>query len=111
MAKLNFIFDPNEIADRTYPKLDRSTLPAPLSYLASAGIRIGRSRGDWISAICPSHRNGAEKNPSMSVNISSGGFKCFACGIKGGDIVALHMLITGLRFREAVADLGGRFHE
>jgi len=111
MSKGTQTFDPKDSLDRSYPKLDRSTLPAPLSYLASAGIRIGRSRGDWISAICPSHKNGAEKNPSMSVNISSGGFKCFSCGMKGGDIVALHMLITGLRFREAVADLGGRFHE
>ncbi len=111
MPKLDFQFDPKKVTARAWSSLDRSSLPSPLSYLTSAGLRIGKRSGDWISAICPSHKNGAEKNPSMSVNISSGGFKCFSCGMKGGDIVALHMLITGLRFREAVADLGGRFHE
>ena len=112
MAKLNVIFDPNEIADRTYPKLDRRSLPSPLSYLASAGIRIGKRGGDWIGVCCPIHKGGAEKNPSMSVEVNTGGFFCHSCGIKGGDIVALHRLIhPNLGFREAVADLGGRFHE
>jgi len=111
MAKLDFQFDPNKIADRVWPKQDRSSLTAPLSYLANTGLRIGKRSGDWISVCCPIHKGGAEKKPSMSVNISRGGFICHSCGVKGGDIVALHMLITGLRFREAFADLGGRFHD
>ena len=112
MAELNFIFDPNKVTDRVWPSLDRSSLPAPLSYLASAGLRIGKCRGSWIKACCPIHKGGAEKNPSMSVEVNTGGFFCHSCGIKGGDIVALHRLIhPNLGFREAVADLGGRFHE
>ena len=111
MSDLDFIFYPNKVTYRVWPSLDRSSLPSPLSYLAGAGLRIGKRSGSWISVFCPIHKGGAEKKPSMSVNINSGGFKCFSCGIKGGDIVALHRLITGLGFREAVADLGGRFHD
>ena len=111
MAELNFIFDPKRVTDRIWPSIDRSSLPAPLSYLASAGLRIGKRSGSWIKACCPVHKGGAEKNPSMSVHISEGHFKCFSCGVKGRDIIALHRLITKLGFREAFADLGGRFHD
>jgi hypothetical protein len=111
MSSLDFIFDPNKVADRIWPSLDRSSLPSPLSYLASSGLRIGSRSGEWFSVCCPVHNRGAEKKPSLSVNINSGGFKCFSCGVKGGDIIALHRLITKLGFREAVADLGGRFNE
>lgn len=111
MAELDFVFYPNKVTDRVWPSIDRSSLPAPLSYLANTGLRIGKRSGDWIGVCCPIHKHGAEKNPSMSVNVRSGGFICHSCGVKGGGIVALHMLITGLRFREAFADLGGRFHD
>ena len=112
MAKLDFIFDPKKVTDRVWPKLDRQSLPSPLSYLARAGLRIGKRRGLWIKACCPIHKGGAEKNPSMSVHISEGHFRCFSCGVKGGDIVALHRLIyPNLGFREAVRDLEGRFHD
>lgn len=112
MAELDFNFDPNKVTDRVWPSLDRSSLPSPLSYLASTGIRIGKRGSDWVSVCCPIHKGGSEKRPSMSVHLSSGGFFCHSCGIKGGDIVALHRLIhPNLGFREAVADLGGRFHE
>ncbi len=111
MAELSFIFDPNKVTDRVWPSLDRSSLPSPLSYLASAGLRIGKRSGARINVYCPIHKGGHEKNPSMSVHISDGYFRCFSCGVKGGDIIALHRLITKLGFREAVADLGGRFHD
>jgi DNA primase len=90
--------------------LDRHSLPTPTQYLARAGLRIGKRSGRWITLHCPAHKSGAEANPSMSVNIDDGHFRCFACGAKGGDVVALHRLITGMGFREAVADIGGRFH-
>lgn len=112
MAKLTFEYDPSKIPDRVYPKLDRQSLPSPLAYLANAGLRIGSRSGEWISVRCPVHKGGAEKKPSLSVNINSGGFKCHSCSIKGGDIVALHRLIyPGLGFHDAVRDLGGRFHD
>ena len=111
MAEIDFVFYPNKVTDRIWPSLDRQSLPSPLTYLANAGVRIGRRSGEWISTYCPIHNGGAEKNPSMSVHISEGHFRCFSCGVKGRDIIALHQLITKLGFREAVRDLGGRFHD
>ena len=112
MVRINFEYDPSKISDVVGPKLDRQSLPPPLSYIASSGLRIGKCSGAWISVCCPIHKSGAEKNPSLSVNINDGHFICHSCGIKGGDILALHRLIhPGLGFREAVHDLGGRFLE
>ena len=92
--------------------LDRSTLPAPAQYLAKHGLLLTRRpRGEWVQIRCPVHKGGDEQNPSLGISLVDGHFRCHACGAKGGDIIALHMLATGKRFRDAVADLGGRFHE
>jgi len=91
--------------------LDRESLPAPLQYLTERNLLKGKARGTWASIRCPAHKAGAEEHPSMRVSIVDGHFRCMACGEKGGDIVALHRLITGLGFRDAVKDLGGRFHD
>jgi hypothetical protein len=95
----------------TRGKLDRSTLPAPARYLSEHGLLRGKPRGEWVSIRCPVHKGGDEQHPSMSVSLVDGHFACHACGAKGGDIIALHMLVTGKRFPSAVADLGGRFHD
>lgn len=92
-------------------KLDRGSLPTPLQYLAERDLLDGRHRGQWVAIRCPVHKGGAEDHASMRVSVADGHFKCMACGAKGGDLVALHRLITGLGFREAVKDLGGRFHD
>lgn len=91
--------------------LDRGSLPSPASYLRSRGLLVGKVRGDWASIRCPLHKGGAEKNPSLRVSLVDGHFRCHACGASGGDIVALHRLITGAGFREAVYELGGRFYD
>lgn len=90
--------------------LDRRSLPTPSQYLTERGLLKGKARGEWAAIICPSHKGGAEKTPSLNVSVIDGHFRCHACGVKGGDIVALHRLITGMGFVEAVRDLGGRFH-
>ena len=76
-------------------------------YLASRQIRFKPGRNAWALARCPSHKNGEESKPSFSINLETGGFFCFACGVKGGDIIALHRLMTGLSFRDAVVALAG----
>jgi hypothetical protein len=91
--------------------LDRASLPSPRSYLRQHGMLDGKPRGEWAQIRCPSHKGGDERNPSMSVSLVDGHFACHACGAKGGDIVALHRLATGLAFHEAVRELGGQFHE
>lgn len=91
--------------------IDRASLPSPLHYLTGRGLLKGKTRGEWISIRCPVHKAGAEDNPSLRVSLADGHFKCMACGASGGDLIALHRLITGLGFLDAVRDLGGRFHE
>ena len=91
--------------------IDRASLPSPLQCLTGRGLLKGKTRGEWISSRCPVHKAGAEDNPSLRVSLADGHFKCMACGASGGDLIALHRLITGLGFLDAVRDLGGRFHE
>jgi CHC2 zinc finger len=91
--------------------IDRASLPTPVAYLTSRGALKRRPRGDSVQILCPFHKAGGERHPSMLVSLVDGHFKCMACGAKGGDIVALHRLITGLGFKDAVRDLGGRFHD
>jgi DNA primase len=61
-------------------------------------------RPNWNDGgLCPFH---ADNNPgSFRVNLSTGAFKCFACGMAGGDIVAFIMALYGLQFIEALAKL------
>jgi CHC2-type zinc finger protein len=91
--------------------LDHSSLPAPAHYLAERGLLMRKPRGEWTQIRCPAHKRGDERNPSMSVSLVDGHFRCHACGASGGDVLALHRLVTGLGFRESVVDLGGRFYE
>lgn len=91
--------------------LDRGSLPTPLRYLTEQGLLTGRPRGEWVQIRCPSHKGGGERRPSMGVSLVDGHFACHACGARGGDVVGLHMLVTGRRFPDAVADLGGCFHD
>lgn len=92
-------------------QLDRTSLPNPRNYLIKQDLLKFNFRGEWVSIRCPSHKNGAESHPSLRVNLIDGHFRCMACGARGGDVVSLHRLITGLSFRDAVRDLGGRFHD
>jgi hypothetical protein len=57
----------------------------------------------WISVVCCFH---ADQHPSLSINIETGAFRCFACGVKGRNIIAFAMLRYGLCFAEAIRLLG-----
>ena len=89
--------------------LIRNSLPPPARYLSERELLKRNPHGEWAVITCPIHKGGAEKNPSLSISLSDGHFRCFSCGVSGGDILALHRLITGKSFVEAVRDLGGRF--
>ncbi len=91
--------------------LNRQSLPTPLQYLTERGLFKGKARSDWAAICCPAHKGGAEKRPSLRVSLVDGHYRCMACGVSGGDVVALHRLITGAGFIDAVRDLGGRFHD
>lgn len=93
----------------TQTRLDHRSLPSPVAYLTRRGLLKTKVRGEWASICCPVHKGGAESHPSMRVSLADGHYKCMACGVSGGDIVALHRLLTGLGFVDAVRELGGRF--
>ena len=78
-------------------------LPDPAAYYSARvrGLRRPNSRG-FASGLCPFHE---DHEPSFSVDLSSGRFRCFACGAHG-DMVDFHMRSTGRNFREALEDLG-----
>ena len=53
--------------------------------------------------LCPFHADNS--TGSFRVNLSTGGFVCFACGIAGSDVIAFIMALYGLQFAEALAKL------
>jgi len=53
--------------------------------------------------LCPFHSD--NKPGSFRVNLTTGAYKCFSCGMAGGDIVAFVMALYGLEFVEALAKL------
>lgn len=92
-------------------KLDHQSLPTPETYLRERGLLTQHGRGEWVSIRCPAHKNGDEAHASLRVSLRDGHFRCHACGATGGDVLALHRLVSGLGFRDAVRDLDARLHE
>ncbi|MEK8088767.1 DUF7146 domain-containing protein [Thermithiobacillus plumbiphilus] len=66
-----------------------------------------RWRGaDWNDGgLCPFHAD--RRAGSFRVHLGSGAYHCFACGAKGGDLIAFHMQRYGMRFADAMKDLSG----
>jgi DNA primase len=61
------------------------------------------SRG-WAVASCPFHRSRSGK--SFSVNVRTGGFHCFGCDARGGDVVDFVQLHDNCDFQTAARRLG-----
>lgn len=89
--------------------VDRNSLPSTKAYLDSQSIK-SKSVGKGVMITCPVHKNGQEKTPSMSVNLQTGCFYCFACGVKGSDIIDLHRLLKGCDFLTAINQMGVRIY-
>lgn len=81
----------------------RELLPDPGAYYAARVQKLGRPNGEgWASCKCPFHD---DTNASAAANLKTGGFRCFACGVKG-DLLGFHERLTGLAFKDAARDLG-----
>jgi len=81
----------------------RELLPPPSVFFARELKRMSRPSRGWARALCPFHR---DHNPSFVVNLTTGGFFCFACQAKGGDILAFVMLRDKLDFQAAAREVG-----
>lgn len=62
----------------------------------------GKAEGDEYRFLCPNPQH-PDSNPSCSVNLTSGYWNCFVCGV-GGDLAALGALVLG-KTRDEVVDL------
>lgn len=79
----------------------RGELPTPIYYYR--GLFHGlQASGAWVNVRCCFH---PDKNPSLSLNLKSGGFYCHACGASGGDVIEFHRKHFGLGFKDAVTQL------
>lgn len=80
-------------------------LPGPISYYRSLfpSLRVS-SQATWVSVTCCFHD---DSNPSLRLNIQTGAFRCFGCGIKGAGIIAFQMRRSLMSFQEALCFLGG----
>ena len=64
---------------------------------------LGKPRGDNALGLCPFHD---DHNPSLSVNLKTGLFKCFACDA-AGDVFHFYQQRHGCDFLEALEALAG----
>ena len=53
--------------------------------------------------LCPFHADNTAG--SFRVNLITGAYKCFACGVAGGDVVGFAMALYGLKFADALVKL------
>ncbi len=84
---------------------DKSALPPARGFYERELVRLSRAnRKGWAQANCPFHRS--KGGFSFSVNLDSGGFHCFGCDVKGGDVIAFVRRRYRLNFKEAAQQLG-----
>lgn len=82
----------------------RSRLPDPAAYYSRHVERLSAPNASgWAQGRCPFHD---DHDASLSVQLASGGWKCFA-GCGSGDLLSFHERLTGRPFKEAVRDLLG----
>ena len=65
--------------------------------------RVTPSGDGFMLAACPVHKNGKERNPSFSVSLYTGSYRCFSCGIQGGRNeleILLNKSLDGINFDE-----------
>lgn len=80
---------------------DRERLPDPVAH-HEAETKVKRSSSMWFQRSCPF----CESSDAFYFHKVSGGFHCFACEVKGGDVLSYHMQLHGLEFIDACKALG-----
>lgn len=82
---------------------NREQLPDPATYFEGAGLILkGPTSSKWKTTRCEFHGG----SDSMRVNTTTGAFKCMACDVGGGDVLAYEMAATGAEFVAAAKALG-----
>lgn len=75
-------------------------------FLNDRGVQVNPARLGWQKVSCfgAGHARG-DRNPSASVNLGTGYYHCFACGL-AGDVYALLQEVEGIPFKEAKKRIG-----
>lgn len=79
----------------------KDRLPDATSYFEFEGVHLV-GPGQWKTGPCDLHGG----SDSLRVKVSTGAWRCMACGAKGGDVLAFHMQRHGLDFIDAARQLG-----
>jgi DNA primase len=76
----------------------------PLDFYHHELSSVKLKRQGWNDGgLCPFHSD--NKPGSFRVNLTTGAYKCFACGEAGADVIAFTMALYGLKFVEALEQL------
>jgi hypothetical protein len=95
-----------KINQKTQKYINKLLLPQPLSVLTRLGITPGAPNAKgYLKIRCPFHKNGNERHPSLDLHQTDGHFRCHACGVTGGSILAFFMKHTGKSIQQALKEL------
>jgi DNA primase len=84
---------------------DRALLPPARTFYERELEKLSRpDRKGWAMGNCPFHK--CRSGRSFSVSLEHGGFRCFGCDAKGGDVLAFVRLRDRLDFKQAAQSLG-----
>ncbi|MFT4578780.1 MAG: hypothetical protein ACI9UO_001605 [Nitrospinales bacterium] len=93
----------NKFKSKRFKENKLTTLLNPRSFYKREFPEI-EGDGEWVKVHCCFHD---DNNPSLSINLIHGGFKCFACGASGSGIVKFYIDRYGFSFSEAMTRIGG----
>ena len=82
---------------------DRNRLPAIADYYRPVLGELRFNASGWAQVHCVFHE---DEHASLSIHRERGAFRCFACGARGGDVLAFEMLRSGADFKSAARALG-----
>jgi hypothetical protein len=82
---------------------DRARLPTVAHYYQPIFGDLRFNASGWTQVRCVFHQDG---HASLSIHCERGAFRCFACGARGGDVLAFEMLRSGADFKSAARALG-----
>jgi hypothetical protein len=86
----------------------KAALPAAHYYNRVLRAMPATTRTGWVDGgLCPFHVDRHRGN--FRVHLTTGAYCCFACGAKGGDILAFHQAHTGQSFQDSLRDVAERF--
>ena len=82
---------------------DHNRLPMVADYYRPIFGDLRFNAGGWAQVHCLFHEDG---HASLSIHRERGAFRCFACGARGGDVLAFEMRRSGADSKSAARALG-----